>query len=134
MAEVAALCKDCPIDDMVGQIAAALPGAKVMAIQQVVKSRMEMLAQRINPITPEGKSDTLSDLERIGTSFSGVSSCYAIQAGREIRIIARPEDVADDAMALLAREISQKIESELEYPGQIKVSVIRETRTVDYAK
>ncbi|MBR3719019.1 MAG: ribonuclease Y, partial [Firmicutes bacterium] len=57
-----------------------------------------------------------------------------IQAGREIRIIARPDEVSDDAMALLAREISKKIESELEYPGQIKVNVIRETRAIDYAK
>ena len=59
---------------------------------------------------------------------------YAIQAGREIRIIAKPEEVADDEIALLARDISKRIESELEYPGQIKVNVVRETRAIDYAK
>ncbi len=76
----------------------------------------------------------LQNLEEIANTTPGVESSYAIQAGREIRVIARPDQVSDDAMALLAREISQKIESELEYPGQIKVNVIRETRAVDYAK
>ncbi|NMA33208.1 MAG: ribonuclease Y, partial [Clostridiaceae bacterium] len=60
--------------------------------------------------------------------------CYAIQAGREIRIIVKPEDVSDDEIVLKAREIVKKIESELEYPGQIKVNVIRETRAIEYAK
>ena len=59
---------------------------------------------------------------------------YAIQAGREIRIIAKPDEVSDDDIVLLARDISKKIESELEYPGQIKVNVVRETRAIDYAK
>lgn len=76
----------------------------------------------------------LQTLEEIANTTPGVESSYAIQAGREIRIIARPDEVSDDAMPLLAREISKKIESELEYPGQIKVNVIRETRAVDYAK
>ncbi|HPF18967.1 MAG: ribonuclease Y [Bacillota bacterium] len=76
----------------------------------------------------------LQKLEDIANTTPGVDKSFAIQAGREIRIIARPEDVKDDAMALLAREISQKIESELEYPGQIKVNVIRETRAVDFAR
>ena len=76
----------------------------------------------------------LQKLEEIANTTPGVEKSFAIQAGREIRIIARPDEVSDDAMALLAREISKKIESELEYPGQIKVNVIRETRAVDYAK
>lgn len=76
----------------------------------------------------------LQNLEEIANTTPGVEKSFAIQAGREIRIIACPDEVNDDSMALLAREISQKIESELEYPGQIKVNVIRETRAVDYAK
>ncbi len=76
----------------------------------------------------------LQNLEEIANSTPGVDKSFAIQAGREIRIIARPDEVSDDSMALLAREISKKIESELEYPGQIKVNVIRETRAVDYAR
>ncbi len=76
----------------------------------------------------------LQNLEEIANTTPGVEKSFAIQAGREIRIIACPDEINDDSMALLAREISQKIESELEYPGQIKVNVIRETRAVDYAK
>ena len=73
-------------------------------------------------------------LEEIANTTPGVEKSYAIQAGREIRIIARPEEKSDDDIPLLAREISKKIESELQYPGQIKVNVIRETRAIDYAK
>ncbi|HPX70884.1 MAG TPA: ribonuclease Y [Bacillota bacterium] len=76
----------------------------------------------------------LQKLEEIANTTPGVERSFAIQAGREIRIIARPNEVSDDAMELLAREISKKIESELEYPGQIKVNVIRETRAIDYAR
>ncbi|MCQ2552582.1 MAG: ribonuclease Y [Clostridia bacterium] len=76
----------------------------------------------------------LQNLEEIANTTPGVETSYAIQAGREIRIIAKPDEVNDDAMAMLARDISKKIESELEYPGQIKVNVIRETRAIDYAK
>lgn len=76
----------------------------------------------------------LQKLEEIANTTLGVEKSYAIQAGREIRIVARPEDVSDDELVLLARDISKKIESELEYPGQIKVNVIRETRAIDYAK
>ena len=76
----------------------------------------------------------LEKLEEIAESFEGVEKCYAIQAGREIRVIVQPEKI-DDLMAVrTAREISKKVEAELEYPGQIKVVVIRETRAVDYAK
>ena len=76
----------------------------------------------------------LEKLEEIANTTNGVEKSFAIQAGREIRIIARPEEKSDDDIPLLAREISKKIESELQYPGQIKVNVIRETRAIDYAK
>ncbi len=76
----------------------------------------------------------LQKLEEIASSTPGVESSYAIQAGREIRIIAKPDEVSDDSLEMLARDIAKKIESELEYPGQIKVNVIRETRAIDYAK
>ncbi|MBQ3281883.1 MAG: ribonuclease Y [Eubacterium sp.] len=76
----------------------------------------------------------LEQLEEIANSTEGVENSYAIQAGREIRIIVNPEEVKDDDMALLARDVSKKIENELDYPGQIKVNVVRETKAVDYAK
>jgi ribonuclease Y len=76
----------------------------------------------------------LEKLEEISRSFPGIASSYAIQAGREIRIMVKPEEVSEDQMVLLAREIAKKIESEMTYPGQIKVHVLRETKAVDYAK
>ena len=76
----------------------------------------------------------LEDLEAISSSFPGVERSYAIQAGREVRIMVKPEQVADDQLTILARDIVKKIEDELEYPGQIKINVIRENRATDYAK
>ena len=76
----------------------------------------------------------LGDLERIGTSFPGCTSCFAIQAGREIRVLVSSEKVSDAQSHVLAKDIARKIEDEMTYPGQIKVNVIRETRAVDYAK
>ena len=76
----------------------------------------------------------LEKLEAIATSFEGVEKSYAIQAGREIRIILKPEVISDDQMVIVARDIAKKIEEEMDYPGQIKVNVVRETRAVDYAK
>jgi len=76
----------------------------------------------------------LEKLEEIANTFPGVDRSFAIQAGREIRIMVKPEHVGDDQMIVVAREIVKKIEAELEYPGQIKVNVIRESRAVDYAK
>ena len=73
-------------------------------------------------------------LEEIAKSFDGVDSCYAIQAGREIRIMIKPDVISDDNLVVAAREIVRKIEDEMEYPGQIKVNVIRESRVTDYAK
>jgi ribonuclease Y len=76
----------------------------------------------------------LEALEKMALSFKGVDKCYAIQAGREIRIIVKPEDISDEMSAMIARDLSKKIESEMTYPGQIKVTVIRESRYVEYAK
>ena len=76
----------------------------------------------------------LQKLEEVASSFKGVENSFAIQAGREIRIMVKPEQVKDDEMASLARDICKKIEEELEYPGQIKVNIIRESRAVDFAK
>ncbi|WP_416386116.1 ribonuclease Y [Alkalithermobacter thermoalcaliphilus] len=95
-------------------ISAARPGARRETLESYIKR--------------------LEKLEEISNSYEGVEKSYAIQAGREIRIIVKPDQVKDDEINLLAREITKKIEEELEYPGQIKVSVIRETRAVEYAK
>ena len=76
----------------------------------------------------------LEKLEEVSKSFPGIASSYAIQAGREIRIMVKPEEVSEDQMVLLARDIAKKIEDELTYPGQIKVHVLRETKAIDYAK
>ena len=95
-------------------ISAARPGARRENIESYIKR--------------------LEKLEEIANSFGGVEGSYAIQAGREIRIIVKPEAVSDDQMVLMAHDISSRIENELEYPGQIKVNVIRESRVVDYAK
>lgn len=95
-------------------ISAARPGARRENIENYIKR--------------------LEKLEEIANSFEGVEKCFAIQAGREIRVMVRPEIISDDKMTILAREIVNKIESELEYPGQIKVNMIRESRTTDYAK
>ncbi len=76
----------------------------------------------------------LEDLEKIGNSFAGVESCYAIQAGRELRVLVRPEKVSEAQAVILAHDLAERIEKEMRYPGQIRVSVIRETRAVEYAK
>jgi ribonuclease Y len=84
--------------------------------------------------TLEGYIKRLEKLEEMADSFSGVGKAYAIQAGREIRVIVESDTIDDVGSAQLASEIARKIEAELEYPGQIKVTVIRETRSVEYAK
>jgi len=73
-------------------------------------------------------------LENVAREFKGVEECYAIQAGRELRIIVKPDEIDDTAAWQLSRDIAKKIEESLEYPGQVKVTVIRETRAIDYAK
>jgi len=82
-----------------------------------------------------GIGDALTGaLEEVTKSFPGIANCFAIQAGREIRIMVKPEEVSEDQMVLLARDIAKKIEDELTYPGQIKVNLLRETKAIDYAK
>ena len=76
----------------------------------------------------------MKQLEDITNSFKGVEKSFAIQAGREVRVMVVPDQVGDADMVLLARDIAKQIEAELEYPGQIKVSIIRESRAIDYAK
>ena len=90
---------------------------------------------------PGARSETLEtyikrlqSLEEIADSFNGVEKSFAIQAGRELRVMIVPEKVSDDDMVLMARDIAKKIENELEYPGNIKVNLIRETRAIEYAK
>ncbi len=100
------------------QAADALSGARPGARQEIYESYVKRLA----------------DLEAIAKSFKGVQKTYAIQAGREIRIIVNSDQISDAEATLLSRDVAKKIESELSYPGQIKVTVIRETRSVDYAK
>jgi ribonuclease Y len=95
-------------------LSGARPGARGESLEQYVKR--------------------LRDLEQIATRHNGVDKVYAMQAGREIRVIVQPDTIDDDAAMLLSRDIAREIEQELEYPGQIKVTVIRESRAVDYAK
>ncbi len=76
----------------------------------------------------------LEDLEKIGSSFAGVESCYAIQAGRELRVLVHPEKVTEDQATVMAHDLAERIEREMRYPGQIRVAVIRETRAIEYAK
>ena len=82
----------------------------------------------------ETYTNRLKQLEDISNSFKGVDKSFAIQAGREVRVMVIPDQINDDEMVLLARDLSKQIEAELQYPGQIKVNVIRESRVVDYAK
>ncbi|MEF9918169.1 MAG: ribonuclease Y [Eubacterium sp.] len=98
-------------------------------------------ADAISAARPGARRETLvsyvqrlEELEKIATSFDGVEKSYAIQAGREVRIMVKPDSVNDEGMLMLSRDIAKKIEEEMEYPGNIKVNVIRETRVVEYAK
>jgi ribonuclease Y len=76
----------------------------------------------------------VQDLEKLALSFSGVDKCFAAQAGRELRVLVQPEAINDDQASVLARNIASKIENQLQYPGQIRVTVIREKRCVEVAK
>ena len=108
---------------------------------QSIVAVLVQAADAISAARPGARRETLESyikrlekLEEIGDSFKGVEKSFAIQAGRELRIIVIPEEVGDDNLTLLARDIAKRIEDELEYPGQIKVSLIRETRATEYAK
>ena len=76
----------------------------------------------------------LEKLEEIAEGFTGIEKAFAIQAGRELRVMVKPESVHDEDMPLIARQMAQKIQEEVKYPGQIKINIIRESRAVDYAK
>ncbi len=109
--------------------------------QQSTEATVVQIADAISASRPGARGESLDnyvkrldDLQQIALSFPGVERCYAIQAGREIRILVRPEDMDDLASSRLARDVVKKIEEQLQYPGQIKVTVIRETRAVDYAR
>ncbi|WP_035143026.1 ribonuclease Y [Schnuerera ultunensis] len=106
-----------------------------------VEAVLVQAADAISAARPGARRETLEayikrleKLEEIANSFDGIEKSYAIQAGRELRIMVKPEDVGDDEIILTAREIVKRIEAELDYPGQIKVNVIRETRAIEYAK
>lgn len=108
---------------------------------QTMEAVLIQAADAISASRPGARRETLEayikrleQLESIADSFEGVDKSFAIQAGREIRIIVKPEKVDDNQMTLMARDIAKKVEDEMEYPGQIKVNVVRETRVIDYAK
>ena len=108
---------------------------------QTVEAVLVQAADAISAARPGARRESLENyikrlekLEEIANSFDGVEKCYAIQSGREVRIMVKPEDVTDDGIRILAKEIAKTIEEQMEYPGQIRVNVIRETRSTEYAK
>ena len=108
---------------------------------RTVEAVLVTAADAISAARPGARGETLEayikrleKLEEISNSFEGVDKSYAIQAGREVRILVKPDKIDDDYLPLLARNVKKQIEEQMEYPGQIKVSIIRETRAVDYAK
>ncbi len=108
---------------------------------QTIEAVLVQAADAISAARPGARRESLENyikrltkLEEISMSFAGVEKCYAIQSGREVRIMVKPDDVTDEGTKVLAKEIAKRIEKEMEYPGQIRVNVIRETRSMEYAK
>ena len=108
---------------------------------QTIEAVLVQAADAISAARPGARRESLENyikrltkLEEISMSFPGVEKCYAIQSGREVRIMVKPDDVTDEGTKVLAKEIAKRIEKEMEYPGQIRVNVIRETRSMEYAK
>ena len=106
--------QEAPIVQVADAISASRPGARGESVETYIRR--------------------LEDLQAIAEGFEGVEKCFAVQAGREVRVLVRPEQIDDISATRMARDVAKKIEASLTYPGQIKVTVIRETRAVDYAK
>jgi ribonuclease Y len=124
-------------DDVVNAVAAHHEDVEKTSLMAILVE----LCDALSASRPGARSETtelylkrLEQLETIGKSFEGVDGCYAIQAGRELRVIVEPTKISEDRALLLARDMAERIEKEMRYPGQIKVSIIRETRSVEYAK
>ena len=113
-------------------------------MEEEARGIISVLAQAADSLSaarPGARSETLEiymkrleRLEELASSYPGIDRAYAIQAGREIRVAVQPDKVSDDQVVLISRELAKKIEKELDYPGQVKVTVIRETRAVEFAR
>lgn len=124
-------------DDVVNAVAAHHEETEKSSLLAI----LVQICDALSASRPGARSETtelylkrLEQLESIGNAFDGVENCYAIQAGRELRVIVQPEKISEERASILAREMAERIEKEMRYPGQIRVSIIRETRSVDYAK
>ena len=108
---------------------------------ETIEAILVQAADAVSASRPGARRETLTayikrleNLEEIANSFDGVESSFAIQAGRELRIVINPDKISDDEATLMSREVAKKIEDTMQYPGQIKVTILRETRAVEYAK
>jgi ribonuclease Y len=124
-------------DDVVNAVAAHHEETEKTSLMAI----LVQICDALSASRPGARSETtelylkrLEQLEGIGNAFDGVENCFAIQAGRELRVIVQPERISEERASILAREMAERIEKEMRYPGQIRVSIIRETRSVDYAK